>query len=81
MWVETRVARERRPVDHQHPVALAGEQHRGGCAGAAGADDDRVVVVAMVGVLRLVGDRRMRRDRSGRIGEVPYSAPGLARAA
>jgi hypothetical protein len=39
------VARERRPVDDQHPVSLAGQQHGGGGAGAAGADDDGVVLV------------------------------------
>jgi hypothetical protein len=38
-----RVARELGPVDQQHAVALAGEQHRRRRAGAARADHDRVV--------------------------------------
>ena len=37
------VGREARPIDEQHTPAGAGEQHGGGSAGAAGADDDRVV--------------------------------------
>ena len=36
------VAREGRPVDQQHPVALAGKQHRRRRSGAPRADDDRV---------------------------------------
>jgi hypothetical protein len=38
-----RIARERRPVDQQDPMALPGEQHGGAGAGAARADDDGVV--------------------------------------
>ena len=41
-----RVARERRPVDEQHVVALAGEQHRGRCARATGPHHDGVVAIA-----------------------------------
>ena len=37
-----RVARERRLVDHQHPMALARQQHRGGRPSTARADDDRI---------------------------------------
>ena len=39
-----RVAGERGLVHQQHPVAVAGQQHRGGRSAAAPADDDRVVV-------------------------------------
>ena len=38
-----RVARKGRLVDQQHPVALAGQQHRGGRSRAARSDDDRVI--------------------------------------
>ena len=38
-----RVAREGRLVEQQHPVALAGQQHRGRRPRAARSDDDRVV--------------------------------------
>lgn len=38
-----RVARERRPVDQQDPVTLAGEEHGGRRAATAGADHDGVV--------------------------------------
>ena len=38
------VARERGPVDDEHPAALAGQQHGGGGAGAAAPDDDGVVL-------------------------------------
>ena len=58
-----RVARERRPVDQQHPVALAGQQHRGRCAGAAGTDHDHVVVAH--------GRSRAIRSATERIREVP----------
>ena len=37
-----RVAGEGRPVDHDDPVALAGQEHGEGGAGAAGADDHDV---------------------------------------
>ena len=37
------VARERGPIDQQHAVPLAGEQHGSRCAGATGSDNDGVV--------------------------------------
>ncbi len=43
------VARERGPVDDEHPAASAGEEHGGGGAGAAAPDDDGVVHGASFG--------------------------------
>ncbi len=40
-----RVARERRPVDEEHPVAPACQEHRGRCPGASRPDHDGVVDV------------------------------------
>ena len=69
-----RVARERRPVDHEHLVALAGEQHRSRGACAAGTHHDRVIG------LRHGWHHAPSGGRRG-IGEVPYSAADFARAA
>ena len=75
-WVETvslgNVARS----TTQHPVALAGQQHRGRRAGAAGADDDRVVGRWPCRDLRTRRCLTMRPTGRG-IGEVPYSAAGF----
>ena len=49
-----RVARKRRAIDHEHLVALAGQQHRRGRSGAAGAHYDHVVLAGHVVLL----DRR-----------------------
>ncbi len=67
------VARERRPVDDEHLVALASQQHGGGGAGAPGAHDDGVIGLCHVCTMH-------PRGGSG-IGEVPYSAADFARAA
>ena len=55
-----RVARERRAVDQQDPVAPTGEQHRRRRSGAARPDDDRVICLAhgsSVGGLRFPARR------------------------
>ena len=57
------VARERRPVDHQHPVALAGQQHRGRRAGAPGARRRWRRTALRHGSSSRVVRRRARRSR------------------
>ena len=63
-----RVARERRAVDHEHTVSLAGQQHRRRRTRAARSHDDRVVCrIHVCPLTSWCGSepRRVQRDRSG----------------
>jgi len=54
------VARELGAIDQKHPVAGAGEQHRGGRTGTPGAHDDRVVVSRHRSSVLMVGTSTRR---------------------
>ena len=62
------VARERRPVHQQDPVAPSGEQHRRRCAAAAGPDHDGVIALGHQSLRSGPRRRRGRRTWVGRRG-------------